>query len=192
MGPRVKPHVFVASIVLLVAGLALVPSMSRAQDAASTPSMMQGMHQHPAHIHSGTCDTLGDVVYPLNDLTAPNKMSTPMAGMASTPMAGRNMGKVVAQSSTTIETSLDDLLGADYALNVHESAEKIDVYIACGDVKGTPTDNQLQIDLKELNNSGFQGMARLTDNGDGTTTVDAVLMESGHGMMGTPEATPSY
>src|SRR4051812_10293591 len=129
MGPRVKPHVFVASIVLLVAGLALVPSMSRAQDAASTPSMMQGMQPHPAHIHSGTCDTLGDVVYPLNDLTAPDKMSTPMAGMASTPMAGGNMGKVVAQSSTKIETSLDDLLGEDYALNVHLSAEKIDVYI---------------------------------------------------------------
>ena len=192
MGPRVKPHVFVASIVLLVAGLALVPSMSRAQDAASTPSMMQGMHQHPAHIHSGTCDTLGDVVYPLNDLTAPDNMSTPMAGMASTPMAGRNMGKVVAQSSTTIDTSLDDLLGEDYALNVHKSAKKIDVYIACGDVKGTPQDNQLQIDLHELNNSGFQGMARLTDNGDGTTTVEAVLVASDHGMMGTPEATPSY
>jgi hypothetical protein len=188
----VKLHVFVASIVLLVAGLALLPGMIRAQDAASTPSMMQGMHQHPAHIHSGTCDTLGDVVYPLNDLTAPDKMGTPMAGMASTPMAGGNMGDVVAQSSTTIETSLDDLLGEDYALNVHESAEKIDVYIACGDVKGTPDGDQLQIDLEELDNSGFQGMARLTDNGDGTTTVEAVLMESDHGMMGTPEATPSY
>ena len=200
MGPRVKPHVFVLSIVLLVASLALVPSMGRAQDAASTPSMMEGMHQHPAHIHSGTCDTLGDVVYPLNDLTAPDKMSTPMAGMGSTPMAGmdstpmagRTMGDVVAQSSTTIETSLDDLLGAEYALNVHLSAEQIDVYIACGDVTGTPTDDQLQIDLEELNNSGYQGMARLTDNGDGTTTVEAVLMQSDHGMMGTPEATPSY
>ena len=197
MGPRVKPHVFVASIVLLVASLALVPSMSRAQDAASTPSMMQGMHDHPAHIHSGTCDTLGDVVYPLNNLTTPDKMSTPMAGMnstpmagmASTPMAGRD---VVAQSITTIETSLDDLLGADYALNVHLSAEQIDVYIACGDVTGTPNDNQLQIELQELNNSGYQGMARLTDNGDGTTTVEAVLTQSDHGMMGTPEATPSY
>ena len=126
MGPRVKPHVFVASIVLLVAGLALVPSMSRAQD------------------------TLGDVVYPLNDLTAPDKMSTPMAGMASTPMAGGNMGKVVAQSSTKIETSLDDLLGADYALNVHLSAEKIDVYIACGNVKGTPKDQSCPGNVKYI------------------------------------------
>jgi hypothetical protein len=191
MGQRLSFHVVVALTLLFAASLAVVPSMSRAQDAASTPSKMQGMHQHPAHIHSGTCDTLGDVVYPLNDLTAPDQMSTPMAGMASTPMAGGNMGDVVAQSSTTIETSLDDLLGAEYALNVHESAEQIDVYIACGDVTGTPNDDQLQINLEELNNSGYQGMARLTDNGDGTTTVEAVLMQREGGAMATPQATPS-
>jgi hypothetical protein len=189
MGPRLKPHGFVASTLLLAASLAFVPSMSRAQDANSTPSMMQGMHQHPAHIHSGTCDTLGDVVFPLNDLTDPGMMGTPMAGMASTPMAGRDMGDVVAQSSTTIEASLDDVLGAEHALNVHLSAEQIDVYIACGDVTGTPDGDQLQIDLEELNNSGYQGMAWLMDNGDDTTTVNAVLMQSNR--MGTPEATPS-
>jgi hypothetical protein len=72
------------------------------------------------------------------------------------------------------------------------SAEKIDVYVACGDVKGTPKDDQSQIDLKELNSSGYQSMAWLKDNGDGTTTVDTVLRESDHGMMRTPEATPSY
>jgi hypothetical protein len=189
MGPRLKPHGFVASTLLLAASLAFVPSMSRAQDANSTPSMMQGMHQHPAHIHSGTCDTLGDVVFPLNDLTDPDMMGTPMAGMASTPMAGRDMGDVVAQSSTTIEASLDDVLGAEHALNVHLSAEQIDVYIACGDVTGTPDGDQLQIDLEELNNSGYQGMAWLMDNGDDTTSVNAVLMQSNR--MGTPEATPS-
>jgi hypothetical protein len=69
MGPRLKPHGIVVSTLLLAASLAFVPNMTRAQDAASTPSMMQGPHQHPAHIHSGTCETLGDVVYPLNDLT---------------------------------------------------------------------------------------------------------------------------
>src|SRR5215217_5067109 len=164
MGPRLKPHGIVASTLLLAASLAFVPSMTRAQDAASTPSMMQGTHQHPAHIHSGTCETLGDVVYPLNDLTAPDMMGTPMAGMASTPMAGMDSagkGQVVAQSTTTVEASLDDLLAAEHAINVHLSAEEIDVYIACGDVTGTPDGDQLQIDLEELNNSGYQGMAWL-------------------------------
>lgn len=68
----------------------------------------------------------------------------------------------------------------------------IDVYVACGDVKGTPKDDQSQIDLKELNSSGYQSMAWLKDNDDDTTTLDTVLRESDHAMMRTPEATPSY
>src|SRR4051812_8701711 len=49
-----------------------------------------------------------------------------------------------------------------YALGLVPSAlstEMIDVYVACGDVKGTPKDDQSQIDLKELNSSGYQSMA---------------------------------
>src|SRR5215204_6456888 len=130
MGPRLKPHGIVASTLLLAASLAFVPSMTRAQDAASTPSMMQGTHQHPAHIHTGTCETLGDVVFPLNDLTAPDMMGTPMAGMDSTSMAGMDatpmagMGQVVAQSTSNVEASLEDILAAEHAINVHLSAEE--------------------------------------------------------------------
>ena len=194
MGQRSRLHVFVASAFLLAAGFALAPSMSIAQDA--TPSVMQGMHQHPAHIHTGTCETLGEVVFPLNDLTAPGMMGTPMAGMESTPMAGMAatpgaaMGQVVAQSTTTVEASLDDILAAEHAINVHLSAEEIDVYIACGDITGTADGGQLQIELAELNESGFEGMAMLMDAGNGTTRVDVMLMPSRDGM-GTPEATPS-
>jgi hypothetical protein len=69
------------------------------------------MQAHPAHIHSGTCATLGDVVYPLTDLSAPDMMGTPevgmsaspMAGMDSTPATGIEMSKVISQSTTTVE-----------------------------------------------------------------------------------------
>ena len=195
MGRRFMAHVFVALTLLLAVGFALAPSTSIAQDA--TPAMMQGTHQHPAHIHSGTCETLGDVVFPLNDLTAPDIMGTPMAGMDSTPMAGMDatpmagMGEVVAQSSTTVEASLEDILAAEHAINVHESAENIENYIACVDITGAADGGQLQIELDELNNSGFQGMAMLMDAGDGTTRVYVMLMHTQGGMMGTPEATPT-
>jgi hypothetical protein len=187
MGPRLRSHVVVTFTLLFAAGFALAPSMSTAQDA--TPSLMQGTHQHPAHIHSGTCETLGDVVFPLNDLTSPEAMGTPTAGMASTPMAG--MGEVVAQSTTTVEASLDDILGAEHAINVHLSPEEIDVYIACGDITGTADGGELQITLDELDDSGYEGMALLMEAGDGTTRVDVWLMQRDDGMMGTPEATPS-
>ncbi len=48
--------------------------------------------------------------------------------------------------------------------------------------------SDLAIGLAELNGSGHSGVAWLHDNGDGTTTVDVVLMH--RGMMRTPEATP--
>jgi hypothetical protein len=195
MRPQWRFHVVVAFTLLFAAGVALAPGMSIAQDA--TPSLMQGTHQHPAHIHSGTCETLGDVVFPLNDLTSPEAMGTPMAGMASTPMAGMDasqmaeMGEVVAQSTTTVEASLEDILGAEHAINVHLSPEEIDVYIACGDITGTADGGQLQIMLEELNDSGYHGMAMLMEAGDDTTQVDVWLMQREDGTMGTPEATPS-
>ena len=195
MEQRLRLHVFVALTLVFAAGFALAPSLSTAQDA--TPSMMQETHRHPAHIHSGTCETLGNVVFSLNDLTSPEAMGTPMAGMASTPMAGMaatpmaGMGEVVAQSTTIVEVALDDILGAEHAVNVHLSAEEIDIYIACGDITGTADGGQLEIMLDEVNDSGFQGVAMLMDAGEDTTRVDVWLMQRGDGMMATPQAPPS-
>ncbi len=148
---------------------------------------------HPAHIHSGTCATLGDVVFPLTDVAAPETMGTPAADMAGTPEAmmaspEAGMGDVVAQSTTTVEASLADIVAGGHAINVHESAENIGNYIACGDITGTPTDNALEIDLAELNGSGYEGHATLTDNGDGTTMVAVWLTHTSTEDGGTPTA----
>jgi len=171
-----------APIAILFAALALmmgVAGAAVAQDATPAAAMA-----HPGHIHSGTCDTLGDVVYPLNDTVAIDMSATPEAMMASTPVAGE--GEVVAQSTSTVDVALDDILAAEHAINVHESAENIGNYIACGDVAGTATDGMLMIELLELNASGYMGQAMLMDNGDGTTDVTIMLMDSG--MMATPAA----
>lgn len=153
---------------------------------------------HPAHIHSGTCAELGDVAFPLTDITSPDSNATPdaMAGhdmeaMDATP-AGDDAamtGKVVAESTTTVEATLDDILAADHAINVHESMENIGNYIACGDITGEPKDGELYIGLEELNDSGYTGQAELVDNGDGTTTVEVQLMMSGEGDAATPAAS---
>jgi len=66
---------------------------------------------HPAHIHSGTCAELGDVVYPLTDLDA------------------------TGASVTIIEVPLAELLASGpYAINIHLSADEIGTYVACGDI----------------------------------------------------------
>ena len=185
--------------VAILAAASLVGAVGvRAQDA--TPAGMAGMGDevpHPGHIHTGTCDELGDVVFPLEDATAGGSgmMGTPMAGMMdsmATPgagMAGMDMSEVVAQSMSTVDVALDDILAAEHAINFHESAENIGTYIACGDVTGTPEDGVLEIDLDELNGSGYEGMAMLADNGDGTTDVTVLLTHTdGMGTMGTPAA----
>ena len=142
-----------------------------AQDA--TPEAMAGMEAaHPGHIHAGTCEELGDVVFPLADAVSVMEMATPS-------VADEGTQGAVAVSVTTVEASLDDILAAEHAINFHESAENIENYIACGDLTGEPTDGMLTIELAELNDSGYDGVAELEDAGDGTTLVTVELTAAG-------------
>jgi hypothetical protein len=186
-----KPATLIlAGFVLMLGFVAGAPSIF----AQATPSADTA---HPAHIHSGTCAELGDVVFPLEDVSAANVDTAPAAtaemgdaAMDATPGAMDTgvEGKVVAESTTDVEASLEDIMGAEHAVNVHESAENIGNYIACGDITGEMMDGTLTVELQELNGSGYSGEAVLTDNGDGTTTVIVTLMQMDG--MATPEASP--
>jgi hypothetical protein len=201
MSKRVcAPAAFViAAFVLAMSLLASVPAVG-AQGMDATPAADETTGAFPAHIHTGTCATLGDVVFPLNDLTragadmpvdaTPGAMVATPDDMTTAATPGATSGQMapIASSSTVVEASLDDILGAEHAINVHESAENIQNYIACGDLTGSATNGELTIELQELNDSGFMGEAVLLDNGDGTTTVTVTLMTSGGA---TPEATPA-
>lgn len=63
----------------------------------------------PAHIHSGTCAELGDVVHPLTNVEG-------------------------GSSETDVAASLEDLQGSNFAINVHMSEADIGTYVACGDI----------------------------------------------------------
>ncbi len=154
----------------------------------ATPGI-EGALAHPAHIHSGPCDTLGDVVYPLAEVRMPGLGGTPTAELEpiASPAAPGLLPEMVGESITVVEAPLEDILAAEHAINVHESAENIGAYIACGNVTGEPTDGSLTIDLEELNGSGYTGQATLLDNGDGTTTVLMTMMRGDAGV--TPALT---
>ena len=167
--------------VVLLTILAVGGGATRAQEGSGTPT---AAYAHPAHIHGGTCDALGEVIYPLNDLVPTDPSATPAAD-----------GEIDSMSTTTIQLpdrpheDFDHFISGGYALNVHASAEDIGTYIACGDIGGQVVGNQIQIELRELNGSGFQGHATLTDNDDGTMTVTVVLTRTG--AVGTPIASPT-
>src|SRR5690606_4222617 len=171
------------------------PAFVLAQDAAPAA----GDAPHPPHIHSGTCAELGDVVFPLTDVGGAGHMmdgdmmdATPddMGGMhhEGTPAAGDMNDAMQETSVTDVDASLDDILSANHAINIHESAENIGNYIACGDLTGEPEDGELTIDVQELNDSGYSGEATLVDNGDGTTTVTVTISKGAGSETASPES----
>ena len=64
----------------------------------------------PAHIHAGSCSSLGGVEYPL---------TFPINGT----------------SETTLSLTMNELLsGLPLSINVHKSPSEASVYVACGDI----------------------------------------------------------
>ena len=72
-------------------------------------------NEQPAHIHVGACPEPGAIRYPLSNV-------------------------VNGISKTTIMTTIENLRAqAPLAINVHESPEKMENYVACGDLPLLPT-----------------------------------------------------
>lgn len=190
----------------IVVGWGAGAQVTAAQDATES---------HPAHIHSGSCAQLGDVVYPLTDVSASGMMqgmiamaATPSSGMPAamatpggltmSPAMGASSAIAVETSQTLVDATLDDLLAQPYAINVHESQDNIQNYIACGDLGGEMMTGSamanggvLAIGLRELNNSGESGIALLRATDNNQTMVWLYLAKGLSGAsseMGTPSA----
>jgi plastocyanin len=148
-------------VAALMVVIAMSAPLARGQEADAP---------HPAHIHSGTCDNLGDIVAPLSDVTE----------LTAGESFGAETAVLVKESETDVASPLGDFLSAPHAINVHESAEAIQNYIACGDIGGRVIDGDLVIGLRELNGSGHHGVAVLEGDDDGTD-VKLYLAEEGTG-----------
>jgi plastocyanin len=154
--------------VIAIAALTMLAPGSMAQ----TPAADMAAEAHPAHIHSGTCAELGDVVLPLTDVTT---------APADAEMTGAASAHAVKTSETLVDMPLQEIIDGGHAINVHLSAEEIGTYIACGDIGGVVTTDEggrtsLVIGLGELNDSGHHGVAWLGDAGE-QTEVSVILIE---------------
>jgi plastocyanin len=147
------------AVLMMVISMAALPARGQELEADAP---------HPAHIHSGTCDNLGDIVAPLGDVTE----------LTAGESFGAQTAILVKESETDVPLPLGDILAAPHAINVHESAEAIQNYIACGDIGGRVIDGDLVIGLRELNGSGHHGVAILAGADDGTG-VKVYLAEEG-------------
>ena len=127
----------------------------------------------------------------------PAAMATP-GGLTMSPAMGAASAIPVETSQTLVDATLDDLLAQPYAINVHESQDNIQNYIACGDLGGEmmtgpamANGGVLVIGLRELNDSGESGIAllRATDNNQTMVWIYLAKGLSGaSGDMATPGA----
>ena len=149
-------------LVLAILGGAFVVGgmrgLARAQEGGGTPP-------RPSHIHNGDCDELQEVVRPLTALAVPSGNVT------------GNSDAVVAEAAfTNIPETLAQLTAADHSVKVHLSKDQIQIYLVCGDIGGAPDANgALIVGLKELDGSGYAGIAYLAPGLSGGTDVSVMI-----------------
>ena len=149
--------------VLLVLTLSFSPS-GRLAVWPSSAQAQEGSPPRPSHIHSGDCDELGPVVQPLTFLTVPEGE-----------VLGNSDAVVAEAAFTNIPQPLSELVAADHALKVHLSREKIQIYLACGDIGGT-------VDLQAGDTVQFQAQgatgSALKLSGSATAQCDTCTFDS--------------
>lgn len=138
------------AMLVVIAGL----TVSLTASAQTAPS-------HPAHIHQGTCDELGDIVAPLDNVSEPEAAE----------VSGTENPIPVRVSETLVELPLADILGGEHSINIHESDDNVQEYIACGEIGGAVRGGKLVIGLGELNDSSRTGVAVLEEAEGGTNVV---------------------
>ena len=123
---------------------------------------------HLAHIHAGTCNELGIVVFSLANVRAYALDRAPEQGPVQVTMG-------------TAEVALTELFAEPFSIHVHQSDADKQRYIACAEV-GTapppppwePTDG-LALEMQEQADSGESGIVSLRPDTGGATTVTLLL-----------------
>src|SRR5215212_444601 len=125
-----------------------------------------------AHIHAGTCEELGIVVYSFPDLETYRLDEGEEAGV----------GAIELITGTT-QIPLSRLFGEPFSVHVHESAQNKQTYIACSDIGSRPAEpwseaDGLTLRAVEQRESGYSGFTTLRPTTDGGTQVTMAIAAS--------------
>src|SRR5215207_2353686 len=125
-----------------------------------------------AHIHAGTCEELGIVVYSFPDIRTYRLDEGEEAGV----------GAIELITGTT-QIPLSELFGEPFSVHVHESAQNKQTYIACSDIGSRPADpwsesDGLTLRAEEQRGSGYSGFTTLRPTADGGTQVTMAIAAS--------------
>jgi plastocyanin len=125
-----------------------------------------------AHVHAGTCDELGIVVYSLPDIRTYRVDEANGAGVGAV--------ELIAGSANV---ALGELFGEPFSIHIHESAQNKGTYLACADVGGRPDApwseaDGLTLEAREQNGSGYSGFATLRPSVAEGTDIAVVIAAS--------------
>jgi len=139
----------------------------------------------------GSCADLDpNPAYPLDDVGPRLNDDDEMPASEDT-KGSLNAAPVEYSETAEIDVKFDDLFTAAHAINVHESAQNIQNYIACGDIGGVVLDNKVYIALHELNDSGYSGIAIVEKDGDDNSKVTIYLSRDLQAASPEAEGTPA-
>ena len=159
-----------------------------AEPQTGVGGMIQPGEPLPARIFAGRCGSLGDqVAFQLIDVGSvegAEEGESPQGALTAIP---------AEFSTTVVNATLADLLGAEHAIDVRVDAADPATSIACGDIGG-PVDagasgNELAVGLQERGNSAYSGIAWLQEE-DQRTIVRVFLargLEGGQTVTTQPE-----
>lgn len=129
----------------------------------------------PASIHAGSCAKLGDVAFDV-------------ASVEPHPMSATSINSAVGVGTGTIDMPLTELIESGHAVSVGEDDQQVTSPVVCGDVIGTPNDDELVIGLQPTNGAGAAGIALLQGRGNQTAvTLYLMAVQSDGGKPGKTE-----
>jgi hypothetical protein len=131
-----------------------------------------------SYLHRGTCDAVGEKVEDIEGLgeDRDDSRDDDHARVWERIGQGEERPEPFWADDDDLDQALDALTGEEHVITVHETTDASSPVIACGAVTGEPdADGALQIDLEEVDDSGFEGRAYVIaddddddDDGEGT------------------------
>ena len=136
-------------------------------------------NEYPAGIHAGSCESPGEVVFDLPDLTLLPENAPDEEGRVGAPDAQVVHG---LPEDIALAATVDDLLAEDHVVAVFDPEDETTI-IACGPIGAYSFDedqDQLAIGLREFNNSNYTGVALFgfDDEGEDAATETATETET--------------
>lgn len=165
------PRLAVASMQRAVRSSAVIVVMGLFSLAPAVLAEGEGAG-HPAAIHSGSCELLGEQVADLGAASA----DAPVDGMpaAGSPRVGSSSSNPLQAGVTTVPLSLDEVLSTEHSIVLRDGDDGV---VACGAIGGRMLPNaMLPVALTPRAESGYAALALLSDLGDDSTELALYLV----------------